>query len=106
MCGKPDPFGFIEPFQPNGAGFPVLVRPDPVRAGRQHQVKRLVFAHIGRPSLRAIDAGYSLPFGEWGQPGRTYRIWMTTRASLISSMDLPFSAVYPVRDQGPRAGRR
>ena len=41
---------------------------------RQHQVKRLVFAHIGRPSLRAIDAGYRLPFGEWGQPGRTYRI--------------------------------
>ena len=41
---------------------------------RQHQVKRLVFAHIGRPSLRAIDAGYQLPFGEWGVPGRTYRI--------------------------------
>jgi hypothetical protein len=41
---------------------------------RQHRVKRLVFAHIGRPSLRAIDAGYRLPFGEWGQPGRTYRV--------------------------------
>jgi hypothetical protein len=34
----------------------------------------LVFAHIGRPSLRAIDAGYRLPFGEWGQPGHTYRL--------------------------------
>ena len=41
---------------------------------RQHQVKRLVSAHIGRPSLRAIDARYHLPFGEWGQLGRTYRI--------------------------------
>jgi hypothetical protein len=41
---------------------------------RQHQVGRLVFAHIGRPSLRAIDAGYRLPFGEWGQPGQTYRL--------------------------------
>ena len=41
---------------------------------RHHQVKQLVFAHIGRPSLRAIDAGYPLPFGEWGQPGRTYRV--------------------------------
>lgn len=41
---------------------------------RQHQVGRLVFAHIGRPSLRAIDAGCPLPFGEWGQPGRTYQI--------------------------------
>lgn len=29
---------------------------------------------IGRPSLRAIDAGYRLPFGEWGQPGHTYRL--------------------------------
>ncbi len=41
---------------------------------RQHRVGRLVFAHIGRPSLRAIDAGYQLPFGEWGQPGRTYQL--------------------------------
>jgi ribonuclease BN (tRNA processing enzyme) len=41
---------------------------------RQHQVGRLVLAHIGRPSPRAIDAGYRLPFGEWGQPGQTYRL--------------------------------
>jgi hypothetical protein len=41
---------------------------------RRRRVKRLVFAHIGRPSLRAIDAGCRLPFGEWGQPGRTYQI--------------------------------
>ena len=40
----------------------------------QRAVRRLVFAHIGRPSLRAIDAGYTLPFGEWGQPGRTYQV--------------------------------
>jgi hypothetical protein len=44
---------------------------------RQHRVKRLVFAHIGRPSLHAIDAGCRLPFGEWGQPGRTYQIPVT-----------------------------
>jgi len=41
---------------------------------RAHRVARLVFAHIGRPSLRAIDAGYRLPFGEWGEPGRTYQL--------------------------------
>jgi hypothetical protein len=40
---------------------------------REHQVARLVFAHIGRPSIRAIDAGRPLPFGEWGEPGRTYQ---------------------------------
>jgi hypothetical protein len=47
---------------------------DVARHARQHRVKRLVFAHIGRPSLRAIDAGCHLPFGEWGQPGRSYQI--------------------------------
>ena len=35
---------------------------------------RLVFAYIGRPSLRAIDDGYRLPFGEWGEPGRTHQL--------------------------------
>jgi hypothetical protein len=41
---------------------------------REHQIHRLVFAHIGRPALRAIDAGESAPFGEWGLPGRTYEL--------------------------------
>ncbi len=41
---------------------------------RQHRVRRLVVAHIGRPSLRAIDASSRLPFGEWGQPGHTYQL--------------------------------
>jgi hypothetical protein len=37
-------------------------------------VRRVVYAHIGRPSLRAIDAGLVPPGGEWGEPGRTYRL--------------------------------
>ena len=41
---------------------------------RERRVARLVFAHIGRPSLRAIDAGRVPPFGEWGEPGRTYQL--------------------------------
>lgn len=41
---------------------------------RRQRVGRLVLAHIGRPSLRAIDAGLPLPFGEWGQPGRSYEL--------------------------------
>jgi hypothetical protein len=48
---------------------------------REHRVARLVFAHIGRPSLRAIDAGCRLPFGEWGKPGRTYQLPPQTRAA-------------------------
>jgi hypothetical protein len=41
---------------------------------KERQVGRLVLAHIGRPSLRAIDAGLPLPFGEWGVPGRSYQV--------------------------------
>ncbi|WP_211588690.1 MBL fold metallo-hydrolase [Allorhizocola rhizosphaerae] len=37
-------------------------------------VRRLVFAHIGRPSIRAIDAGAQPPFGKWGVEGRTYAV--------------------------------
>ena len=39
-----------------------------------HRVRRLVYAHIGRPSLRAIDAGAKPPAGEWGVEGRTYSL--------------------------------
>ena len=35
-------------------------------------VRRMVYAHIGRPALRAIDAGLAPPGGEWGVSGRTY----------------------------------
>lgn len=37
-------------------------------------VRRLVFAHIGRPSIRAIDTGADPPFGEWGIEGRRYQL--------------------------------
>ncbi|MGC9540597.1 hypothetical protein [Streptomyces sp. UG1] len=42
-------------------------------AGRRG-VRRLVWAHIGRPSIRAIDAGLEPPAGEWGVEGRTYSL--------------------------------
>lgn len=41
-------------------------------AARANGIGRLVLAHIGRPSIRAIDAGLPLPFGEWGAEGSTY----------------------------------
>lgn len=37
-------------------------------------VKRLVFAHIGRPTIRAIKSGQRPPFGEFGKEGKSYRI--------------------------------
>jgi len=44
------------------------------QAAQAHEIGRLVLAHIGRPSIRAIDAGLPLPFGEWGTDGATYTV--------------------------------
>jgi hypothetical protein len=41
---------------------------------RRRGVRRLVFAHIGRPTIRAIDAGARPPFGEFGRDGARYRL--------------------------------
>jgi hypothetical protein len=54
-----------------GGHCPVL---DVVHEARTRGVRRLVLAHIGRPTLRAIDANEPLPFGEFGVEGRTYRV--------------------------------
>jgi hypothetical protein len=43
------------------------------REAQARGVKRLVFAHLGRPTLRALDSGDRPPFGEIGVVGRTYR---------------------------------
>jgi len=39
---------------------------------RTQHVGRLVFAHIGRPTIRAIDAGQTAPFGEFGTDGASF----------------------------------
>jgi hypothetical protein len=36
------------------------------------EVRRLVFAHIGRPTIRALDGGELPPFGEMGHDGQTF----------------------------------
>jgi hypothetical protein len=46
---------------------------DVVEEARRHGVKRLVLAHLGRPTLRALDAGERPRLGEVGEVGRTYR---------------------------------
>ena len=40
----------------------------------KHEIKRLVFVHIGRPTIRAIDAGKRAAFGEFGRDGDLYLI--------------------------------
>ncbi|MBI3462570.1 MAG: hypothetical protein HY000_05845 [Planctomycetes bacterium] len=45
---------------------------DVARDAQQAHVRRLVFAHLGRPTLRAIDAGLRPPFGEFGLEGDVF----------------------------------
>jgi hypothetical protein len=42
------------------------------RAARRAGVRRLVFAHIGRPTLRALDRGLTPPFGEFATDGQVF----------------------------------
>ena len=45
---------------------------DVARAAKRDHVRRLVFAHIGRPTIRAMDRGEEPPFGEMGHDGDTF----------------------------------
>lgn len=42
------------------------------RAARAHGVRRLVFAHIGRPTLRALDRGERPSFGAFAVDGQCF----------------------------------
>jgi hypothetical protein len=48
---------------------------------RRAGVARLVFAHIGRPTIRAIDRGERPPFGSFGHDGMVFepRRWRSTQ---------------------------
>jgi hypothetical protein len=41
-------------------------------AARRRGVRRLVFAHIGRPTLRALSRGARPPFGEFAVDGQVF----------------------------------
>lgn len=45
---------------------------DVAREARNHDIGRLVFAHIGRPTIQAIERGEQPPFGEFGRDGDRY----------------------------------
>jgi Beta-lactamase superfamily domain len=62
------PIGFA-----GGVGGHACVR-DVADAARRAGVRRLVFAHIGRPSIRAIDRGERPSFGQWGHDGAVFRL--------------------------------
>ena len=54
-----------------GAGGHAATRDVAVEA-RRRGVRRLVFAHIGRPTIRAMDAGERPPFGSFGHDGQVF----------------------------------
>ena len=45
---------------------------DTAERARRAGVRRLVFAHLGRPTIQALDAGELPPFGEMGREGADY----------------------------------
>lgn len=67
-----DAAGWARPIRfANGVGGHACVF-ETADAARRRRVGRLVFAHIGRPSIRAMDAGKQPPFGEWGEEGTRF----------------------------------
>jgi hypothetical protein len=41
---------------------------------QKYDVKRLIYAHIGRPTIKAIDSGKHAAFGQFGREGNLYVI--------------------------------
>jgi G:T/U-mismatch repair DNA glycosylase len=66
-----DGAGWARPIRFRGGGGHACVL-DVAREAQRHGVHRLVFAHIGRPTLRAVDAGDKPPFGEIGHDGQVF----------------------------------
>lgn len=72
--------GWTRPIRFTGGVGGHLNVPAVAAAARSAGVRRLVFAHIGRPTIRAMDAGLEPAFGEFGQDGQTYRLKPTHEA--------------------------
>ena len=69
-----DAAGWARPIRfAHGAGGHAAALAVAAQARIQH-IGRLVFAHIGRPTIRAIDAGQATPFGEFGADGASYTL--------------------------------
>lgn len=54
-------------------------------AARRRSVERLVFAHLGRPTLRALDRGERPPWGEIGREGGRYTLATARRGRWMAS---------------------
>lgn len=70
-------------------------------------VKRLVFAHIGRPTIRAISAGERPPFGEFAADGQIFVLRAHARGSAgrRGRAPRPAAAPFPASVIAPSAFR-
>jgi hypothetical protein len=50
------------------------------REAERRGIQRLVFAHIGRPTIKAIDAGNRPEFGEFVEDGKVYLLRQTKKS--------------------------
>lgn len=66
-----------------GGHMPVLAV---AAAARRARVKRLVFAHLGRPTLRAISEGLRPPLGELARDGQ---VFYAKRRQSVASPSVP-----------------
>jgi hypothetical protein len=51
-------------------------------SAKEQDVKKLVFAHIGRPTIRAMKAGKEPPFGEFGEDKAVFLLRSKPRTPL------------------------
>jgi hypothetical protein len=76
------------------------------RAARRRGVKRLVFAHLGRPTLRALDLGARPPFGVLATDGQTFLVGRGRRVRSRRGRGRPSRTRTPrARDARARARR-
>lgn len=69
-----DAAGWARPIRFSGGVGGHAAALDVAETARRRGVRRLVLAHIGRPTIRALDRGERPPFGEIGHDGQRYRV--------------------------------
>jgi hypothetical protein len=69
-----DAAGWVRPIAFRGGVGGHMAVLDVARRARALGVRRVVYAHIGRPTIRALDAGLRPMFGEFGRDGLVLRI--------------------------------
>jgi hypothetical protein len=72
------------------------------RTAKRLGVRRLVFAHLGRPTLRALSGGERPPFGECAADGQMFLIRRSGRRAPAAPLESPMRIRAP-RDARPDA---